>query len=58
VQKAVTPLLTLGGKPIQISGNCTEYWALRWQRHSETTAISILCSKQAAGLFLPMVKCR
>ena len=26
------------------------YWALRWQRHSETTAISILCSKQAVSL--------
>jgi len=30
---------------LQISGSCTEYWALRWQRHSETTAIKILCSK-------------
>jgi len=31
----------MGGKnlksvtPLQISGSCTEYWALRWQRHSE-----------------------
>jgi len=32
------------------------YWALRWQRHSETSAPSILCSKQAAILFLPMFK--
>jgi len=31
------------------------YWALRWQRHSETTAISILCSKQAANFFFPML---
>ena len=37
--------------PIQISGDCIGYWALRWQRHSETTAISILCSKQAAASF-------
>jgi len=29
----------------------TEHWALRWQRYSETTAIKILCSKQAASLF-------
>ena len=33
------------------------YWALRWQRHLETTAISILCRKQAASLSLPMFKC-
>ena len=31
--------------------------ALRWQRHSETTTISILCRKQAANLFFPMFKC-
>ena len=43
--------------PIQISGDCIGYWALRWQRHSETTAISILCSKQTASLLLPMFKC-
>jgi len=42
---------------IQISGDCIGYWALRWQRHSETTAISILCSKQAANLHFPMFKC-
>jgi len=36
---------------MQISGSCTGYWAPRWQRHSETTAIKILCSKQAASLF-------
>ena len=46
----------MGGKskicsPIQISGSCTGYWAPRWQRHSKTTAIKILCSKQAASLF-------
>jgi len=29
----------------------------RWQRHSKTTAISILCSKQGASLFFPMFKC-
>ena len=28
----------------------TGYWALRWQRHSETTTIKILCSKRAASL--------
>jgi len=33
------------------------YWAFRWQRHSETSAISILCSKQAVSLFFPMFKC-
>ena len=35
--------------PIQISGDCIGYWALRWQRHSETTAISI------ASLFFPLL---
>jgi len=35
----------------------TEHWALRWQKHSETTAIKILCSKQAVSLFFPMFKC-
>ena len=44
-------------KPLQISGSYTEYWALRWQRHSETTAIKILCSKRAACLIFPMFKC-
>jgi len=39
-------------------GDCTRYGALRWQRHSETTAISILCSKRAASFFFPMFKCR
>jgi len=43
--------------PIQTSGDFIGYWALRWQRHSETTAISILCSKKAASLFSPLFKC-
>jgi len=34
-----------------MSGSCTGHWAPRWQRHSETTAIKILCSKQAASRF-------
>ena len=38
---------------LQIFGYCTRYWAFRWQRHSETTAISILCTKQAASFFFP-----
>jgi len=32
-------------------GDCAGYWAPRWQKESETTAIKILCSKQAASLF-------
>jgi len=56
-KSTVTPLLTHGWQKskicqaIQISGNCTGHWAPRWQRHSETTAIKILCSKQAASIF-------
>ena len=40
------PLLTLWCMkskicfPLQIFGDCTGYWAFRWQRHSETSAIS------------------
>jgi len=34
-----------------VSGSCAGYWAPRWQRHSETTAIKILCNEQAASLF-------
>jgi len=58
VKKAQSPhYWHMGGKnlksvkTIQISGSCAGYWALRWQRHSEITAIKILCSKQAASLF-------
>ena len=56
-KSTVTPLLTHGWQKSkicstkQISGSCTGYWALRWQKHSDTTAIKILCSKQAASLF-------
>ena len=35
----------------ELFGEVIGYWALRWQTHSETTAISILCSKEAASLF-------
>ena len=62
-KSTVTPLLTLGGQNVKsvnqykYLGIVLEYWALRWQRHSETTAISILCSKQAASLLFPMFKC-
>jgi len=59
-KSTVTPLLTLGGqnvKSVHIWGNYIGYWILRWQRHWETTVISILCSKQTASLFSPMFKC-
>ena len=39
---------------LQKFGDCIIYWALRWQRHSETNAISIWSSKQAATFFFPM----
>jgi len=32
----------------------TGYRALRWQRHPETTAVSKLCSKQAASFLFPI----
>jgi len=49
-KSTVIPLLTLGVLTVkfvshlQIIGNCITYWVFRWQRHSERTAISILCS--------------
>ena len=54
--------LTLGGQNVKSVNQykhlgCFGYWALRWQRHSETTAISILCNKQAASLLFPLFKC-
>jgi len=53
------PLLTLNEKSkicflLQMFRDCIRYWALRWQRHSETNAISIWSSKQAASFFFPM----
>jgi len=58
-----TPVLKLGGQYVnsvaqyKYLGILFGYWPLRWQRRSETTAISILCSKQAANLFFPLFKC-
>jgi len=40
----------------KVENPCTRCWAFRWQRHSETTAISIFCSKQAASFFFPMLE--
>ena len=66
VQKAQSPhYWKMGGNNLKFVNHykylgtvlSTEYWALRWQRHSETTAIKILCSKQVASLFFPMFKC-
>ena len=42
--------------PLQIVGNCIRCWAFRWLRLSETTAISILCGKQAASFFFPIFR--
>ena len=47
-KRAVIPLLTLGSGctkskiclPLQRFGDCTRYWAFRWQRYADTTAIS------------------
>ena len=57
-----TPVLKLGGQYVK---SVDEYkypgilldTELSDDRHSETTAISILCSKQAASLFFPLFKC-
>jgi len=62
VLKAVTPLLALGGQNVKYV-NHYKYLVvildteLSDGRHSETTAIPILYSKQAASLFFPMFKC-
>ena len=60
-KSTVTPLSALGGQYVSLLTN-TNIWGLYWilssqiTKHSET-AISILCSKQAAGLFFPVFKC-
>jgi len=52
----------MGGKNLKSVNHCKYLGAvlntelLDDKRHSETTAISILCSKQAASLLLPMFK--
>ena len=49
-KRTVIPLSDIGCTnskiclPLQIFGDCLTYWVFRWQRHSETTAISILCN--------------
>jgi len=59
----VTPLLTLCGQNAK-SVNQYKYMGIVLgteltddKRHSEATAIKILCSKQAASLLFPMFKC-
>jgi len=60
-KSAVIPLLTLGGPSVK---SVTHYKYLGFvldtelsdDSHSKTTAIPILCSKQAASFFFPMFK--
>ena len=39
---------------LQKFGDRIRYWALRWQRHSESNAISMWSSEQAPSFFFPM----
>jgi len=54
-KSSATPVLKLGGQHVKSVGPGF-YWILSSQmtKTFRTTAISILCSKQAASLFFPM----
>ena len=62
-KSTATPVLKLGGQYVnsvdqyKYLGIFIGDWTLRWQRHSETTPMSKLCSKQVASLFYPLFKC-
>jgi len=61
-RSTVTPLLTHGGQNVRSMNRCRYLEIvldieLSDDRHAESTAILILCSKQAACLISPMFKC-